>query len=465
MKKKIFLLATCIGLGAMSVVSAQEASSSSRSLIRDGVDYGQQNETYNDYEINWKKNEFKDNWTISLGGGAQVYYGEDDNKGDFKNRITFAPQFSLTKYFGPTWGFRLNVTGGSLHGYNDGLSGIYRKWNHGSKNYLGEGYVGPNGFPNGKQNTAMLTYDPQWIHNGAAERGEVRLNTTNNTYEWVPGLNGGLYLQRMRYIQVNLDFTFDLFNAIGGYDSRRFFEVAPYGGVGLYNAFSYYGNDNFIAAGLHAGFQFKFRISDRFGIYADLGGSLVPDDFDGQSGDHTSMNGIAQATAGISYKIGKTDWEVIQPVDYDLINSLNGEINRLRNELNSKPAIVEILPTPPVQPYEKPADQTKFLPDPVFFRLNSSAIDNNQWDAIDKAANYLNKYPDTRVVLTGYADKETGSPSYNMKLSEKRSKAVAEVLTQRYNINPIRISVNWSGSQIQPFEIQDWNRVVIFVIE
>lgn len=466
MKKKFFLLATVLGLGSASIINAQETSSS-RSLIKDDADYGVLNETYNDYDLSWKKNKFKDNWIITIGGGAQMLFGEDDHKGDFIDRVTFAPKLTIGKYFGPTWGFRLNFTGGSLHGYNDGMAGIYRKWNHGDKHYLGKGYVGTPGYPAGEPNTNMLTWDPQWNYIGASlENGQIRLDPVYNAYVWVPGEKGDLYFQRVRYVQANIDFMFDLFNALNGYNPKRFFEVTPFAGLGLYNALSYRGNDNYLAAGLQAGFMLKFRLTERLGVNAEFGGSLVPDDFDGQSGDHTSMNGIAQATANISYKIGKTDWDVVEPMDYQAISSMQDEINRLKEELAKKP-IVEtvVMPAPPIQEVKKDENQTKFLPDPVFFTLNSAKIDNNQWGAIDKAAEYLNKYPDARVVLTGYADKETGSATYNMKLSEKRAKTVAEVLIQRYGVNPLRISVNWSGSQIQPFKIQDWNRVVIFVIE
>lgn len=473
MKKTFFLLVTCISLGFSSFISAQESASSSRNLLPEESDYGLVNQSYNDYEINWKQNKFKDNWVLSLGGGAQVLFGEDDSKGNFSDRITFAPHFSITKYFRPSWGLRLSFSGGSLHGFNDGDSGIYRKWNHGSKNYLGNGYVGKDGYPQTPPNTAMLTWDPQWNYLGfrlGDEDVTKRINyiSQNNVYQWNGANLGMLYLQRIRYIQVNLDFTFDLIGSIKGYDPKRSFEIAPFGGIGLYNAFAYYGNDNYLAAGIHGGLQFKFRLSERLGVNAEFNGSLVPDDFDGQSGDHTSMVGIGQAVASLSYKIGKTNWDVVDPVDYELIDNMNQQINQLRKDLDTQKNINEtiILATPPVHPVEKVEEAPiKFLPDPVFFRINKSTIDNNQWESIDKAADYLNKYPDAKVVLTGYADKETGSPSYNMKLSERRAKNVAEVLVQRYGINPLRISVNWSGSQIQPFKINDWNRVVIFVIE
>jgi outer membrane protein OmpA-like peptidoglycan-associated protein len=106
-----------------------------------------------------------------------------------------------------------------------------------------------------------------------------------------------------------------------------------------------------------------------------------------------------------------------------------------------------------------------FLPDPVFFRIDKSVIDRGEWNKIAKAASYLNNNPGVRIVVTGYADRQTAYPAYNLKLSEKRAKTVSKALVERYGINPTRISVHWEGDYVQPFSINEWNRVVIFVIE
>lgn len=477
MNKKVLLL-TALFLGSLSSVFAQEESS--QDLIIDEVTYGKPNQTYNTYKTTWKKNRFKDNWTITVGGGVQTIFGEDDSKADFQNRLTFAPTVSIAKYFSPIWGLRLNFSGGSLHGFNDGNGGVYRKWNHGDKNYMGKGFASNNNkpwemapnsaYPNAV-GTEMFTWDPQWSYMGftldenAPRNKRILYDSNNHTYRWAGGDDGLLYMQHIRYFQANIDFMFDFFNLIGNYNDKRFFELSPFGGIGVYNAFSNLGSDNYLTVGAHAGLIAKFRITDRIGIHTEFSASVVGDDFDGQSGDGQNMTGIAQATMGIAYKLGKTNWQVAEPIDYGLINDLINQINDLQNRPEK---ICPVCPPPPpvVEEVKKeePAE-IKFLPDPVFFKLNKSVIDNGEWPAIEKAANYLMSHPDDNVVVTGYADKGTGSPNYNLKLSEKRSKAVSQALIEQYGINPLRISVNWSGSKIQPFKINEWNRVVIFVIE
>lgn len=476
MNKKV-LLFTFLFLSCLFTISAQEESS--RGLTNDEVNYGQPNKTYNTYKTTWKKNRFKDNWTITIGGGAQAIFGEDDNKGETKNRVTFAPQISLSKYFSPIWGLRLNITGGALHGFNDGRDGVYRKWNHGSKNYMGHGVVGTPGYPAGggypfpgDAHVSMFTWDPQWNYlgftlNNPDPAKNIIYNDADGTFFWEGSKEGKVYMQHIRYFQVNLDFMFDFFNLVGNYNEKRFFELTPFGGIGFYNAMSNLGSDNYMTAGVHAGLITKFRLSEKIGLHAEFSGSLVPDDFDGQSGDGKNLTGIGQATLSLAYKFGKTNWEVAEPADYELLNTLNNQVNDLRarnKELVDKPCPT-CPPPPPVVPVEKVTSDIKFLPDPVFFRIDKSVIDATEWAKIDKAARYLNDHPDVNVVVTGYADKKTAYPEYNMKLSERRAKTVSQALIERYGINPLRVSINWSGDQIQPFKVNEWNRVVIFVIE
>ena len=52
-----------------------------------------------------------------------------------------------------------------------------------------------------------------------------------------------------------------------------------------------------------------------------------------------------------------------------------------------------------------------------------------------------------------------------MKLSEQRSNEVAKALETKYGIAKNRISVNWKGDGLQPFELEnDKNRAVLFLI-
>lgn len=133
-----------------------------------------------------------------------------------------------------------------------------------------------------------------------------------------------------------------------------------------------------------------------------------------------------------------------------------------------KPEPVIVASTPPIETkveVKEPVKRPFFLPDPVFFRINKYIIDPPEWGKIELAVNYLNENPGSTVVVTGYADKKTGNATINMRLSEQRSNAVAKALQEKYGISASRISVNWKGDGLQPFEFDnDKNRAVLFLI-
>ena len=96
----------------------------------------------------------------------------------------------------------------------------------------------------------------------------------------------------------------------------------------------------------------------------------------------------------------------------------------------------------------------------VYFRLNSAKIDKNQQINIYNTAEFM-KNNKTPIKVIGYADKDTGTSKYNMGLSEKRAKAVAKELIDKYGIPSEQISIEWRGSDVQPYGVNNWNRVVI----
>jgi outer membrane protein OmpA-like peptidoglycan-associated protein len=63
--------------------------------------------------------------------------------------------------------------------------------------------------------------------------------------------------------------------------------------------------------------------------------------------------------------------------------------------------------------------------------------------------------------LFASADKETGTPEYNMKLSKKRGDAVLNVLVEKFGVAPEQLTVQAVGSQQQKYEGAQLNRVVV----
>ena len=80
-------------------------------------------------------------------------------------------------------------------------------------------------------------------------------------------------------------------------------------------------------------------------------------------------------------------------------------------------------------------------------------------------ADYLQTYPNAKVVMTGYADKGTGNASINARLAAKRAEVVSNTLMKQYGIAADRITYSSKGDTEQPFAQNDQNRVTICIAE
>lgn len=80
-------------------------------------------------------------------------------------------------------------------------------------------------------------------------------------------------------------------------------------------------------------------------------------------------------------------------------------------------------------------------------------------------ADYMTQYPDSKATVTGYADNGTGNSTINKRLARQRAESVAKLLTEKYGIVSERITVSSMKDNEQPFQTNDWNRVVIIIAD
>lgn len=98
----------------------------------------------------------------------------------------------------------------------------------------------------------------------------------------------------------------------------------------------------------------------------------------------------------------------------------------------------------------------------LFFDFDSAKVKPGAYAEIERVANVLNNYPDTRMRVEGHTDTR-GSDSYNMELSQRRADSVKAILVQR-GVNPARIDTIGYGES-QPISSSDAaNRRVSIVI-
>ena len=94
----------------------------------------------------------------------------------------------------------------------------------------------------------------------------------------------------------------------------------------------------------------------------------------------------------------------------------------------------------------------------VYFDCGSAAVSAREKAHLEYfAENVVNA--DTKLVVNGYADKQTGSAKRNQQLSEQRVKAVVDLL-KKAGASEANIEANALGATVQPFNSPAKNRVV-----
>lgn len=281
-----------------------------------------------------------------------------------------------------------------------------------------------------------------------------------------------------KYLMGQVDFMFDAINYFAPYKENRFFHVIPFLSVGasaqVDTDFPQGFNAPLPAEGKYsalagAGLQLKFRLCK----FADLNleGQILAKNFrttsevwpvENDAADKSAVyrrSFLGTAGASLTFHLGQKEFTPLKAQDNALISSLNNQLNSLRAE-NAE------LSKRPVDCPEAPAPQVAGIAvgNVVYFRLNSAVVDPNQLINIRNIAEYAKNNTET-ITLVGYADRQTGTPDYNYKLSERRAEAVKKVLVEKYGISADRIKTSWEGDRQQPYAENVWNRIVIMNAE
>jgi len=377
--------------------------------------FAQESQTYVStlpgYQTAWKHSGLGENWFIQVAAGGQIFQGDfDQMNSNTLGRFTLVPTVAVGKLFKPYWGLRLKAQGGSLHGYeNSGEIMQHFKYYN-------------------VHLDAMWNWMNYW---GVPEK----------KFNFGPYIGLG-FARRLQGDEVVPETNYD--NGIGRLPGRSK-EVQ----------YNHYSDVLTVNSGLQFGYAFSKRVSLDF----DFGVAVVPDYFD-RAIQKASNEAIFTFTGGLTFKLGKTGFDAVEPMDHELIDNLNKQINNLKAEnANLAKRPVSCPECPKVAP-AVPVNEINYVPNVVFFRLNSDKIDANQQISVYNTAEFV-KNTGEKIKVVGYADVKTGNPKYNLDISKRRAQAVAKELMTKYNIPSEKITVEWNGDAIQPYPENNWNRVVI----
>lgn len=282
-------------------------------------------------------------------------------------------------------------------------------------------------------------------------------------------MDGQQYDWKWSYVAPMVDVTANLSNWICGYNPNRLFNFSVFAGIGLNIGFNndeaadakaalnnYYGTDAGNLAYLWDGTKARFagrlgvkgdfRINDQFSVGLELQATTLNDHYNSKRAGNSDW--YFNALVGVKYNFGKTY-----------------TTRKVKSALPPERIVERVIE----KVVEKPTTTTQAaaVREPmrrdVFFIINSTKISDTEQLKVKEIADYLKKYPEANVEITGYSDKGTGNASINKRLSDKRADIVKTTLVEKYGISSSRITTDSKGDTAQPFEKNNLNRVSICI--
>ena len=276
---------------------------------------------------------------------------------------------------------------------------------------------------------------------------------------------------KWNYVNAGLDGVFNLSNLFAGYNPNRCVSFSAFLGAGYIHGF-----DNKQALDVHnsnntevlrawnsntlnvpagrVGAIVDFRLCKRVSFNVEALVTATHDKFNSKDGYGKNVDWQSNLFGGFTFRLGKLSTVVPVPV---------------------VPAPVAPAPEPVEEPAPAPCPVVgkDYKPEPVkvepltrnvFFLINSAKVRPSELVKVQEVVAYLNANPNAKVAITGYADKGTGNKTINARLSKQRANAVFNELVKK-NIPANRIVKDAKGDTVQPFSVNNENRVVICIAE
>ncbi len=408
MLKKSFL--AVLALGAMQFANAQEIDSVVTKEVK----------TADKYVV--ETNHFGDNWFISLQGGANMIFADHTNSFERvtqKGERTWGNEFggaglnidlNFGKWFTPGIGTRLGLAYGNLRGWNGTLENNRR----------------PDSQNIGKSRFGFID--------------DVNKPTRTN----------------VKYINAHADLMFNISQMIHGYDQERFYSFIPYASLGFYksvgtkpvslnNYDSKYGT---LALAGGFGILNRFKVSNRFDITLDIAAKVADDRFDGQIGGNgfwgAQFDGVASATLGVVYNIGKNYWDrstiTTVRVNENVLNDLRERVGQLELTNDDLRKQLEEALNREVTP-----ENVCGMPLLVTFRIDRWKLRNKDRVNLGFLAERIKANPKMIYSVTGFADKGTGSVRRNIFLARKRSEVIYNCLVKEFGVSEAQLKRDSKG--------------------
>jgi outer membrane protein OmpA-like peptidoglycan-associated protein len=311
----------------------------------------------------------------------------------------------------------------------------------------------------------------KWVTPAVGVRGKVnfgwgrQVNISQANYEGAAYLwNNNNANPKYTQLSVSLQPMLNLHNIFANY-KPRVWNAILYGSVGYHRNFDY--ESNSVLVGL--GWLNTFNVTKRFHINVDISGDMGEADMDGNSratGQHFAGRDFQVSwSIGCGFNLGKVGWDNAPDVDAIMamnnaqIEALNATLAQQQTENTRLHQLMKShkCPEPRVMA------QIVTTSASVFFNINKSKIASKKDLVNVKELAECAKATGKTIVVTGYADSNTGSAEYNQKLSLRRAETVAKELV-KMGFSEEKIEVVGKGG-VKDLEPISYNRRVVVTLK
>ena len=355
---------------------------------------------------------FQPHWYVMLQGGGQYTLGE----GDFSDLFSPNAQVALGYNFSKVLGLRLSVNA----------------WQSKGVIKLDDTDMTP-----------ASSYEGKWKWNYVAPSLELMFNLSNivcKNFNPKRLLNVYAFVGGGANIAMSNDEAQDVEAAIRAYQSR---------GNLLWDGrqnMRYLWDGTKVNIFGKGGLIFDFRLSDKVSFNIEGNANILTDKYNSKKADNADW--YFNALAGLKINLGKTYTTKFTPAPEPEIRY----VEKVVEKIVEVPAKVE---EPKIEPIRRD----------IFFTINRYNIRPSEEQKVKDIVEYMQKYPKSKVVITGYADAGTGNDRINDRLGAQRADAVVKALKDTYGISADRITYDSKGARVQPFQENNKNRVTICIAE
>ena len=295
-----------------------------------------------------------------------------------------------------------------------------------------------------------------------------KFDIANKEYKW-----------KWNYVAPTIDATFNVSNALFGFNPNRVFNLSAFAGIGLNIGFSnteaadadkairamgtlvgangttyttnrgleYLWDGTKVRLMGQFGLMGDFKVSDKVSIGLELSANTLNDKYNSKKAKNWDW--YFNALAGVKIALGNTYSTRFIPAP--------------EPEIRYVEKIVEKIVEVPAKA-EEPEAKAEPLRRDIFFAIGKTVIRKSEQQKVDEVVAYLNANPEAKVNITGYADAGTGNDRINDRLAAGRADVVVKAL-KKAGIAASRISYDSKGARVQPFADNDSNRVSIVIAE